>query len=64
VAGENYAKIAASKDETSQWFCDETSEYGDSGIGIGATEDEAIGELMTTWYARSHGIRLWNEETR
>jgi hypothetical protein len=62
VAGENYAKIAASSDETSQWFCDETGENGDSSIGIGATEDEAIAELMTTWYATSHGIRLWNEE--
>lgn len=63
VAGPNYAKIAASEDERSQWFCDQIDECGDSSIGISQTEDEALVELMTTWYARSNGIRLWNEET-
>lgn len=62
VAGPNYGKIAASNDETAQWFCDECGENGDSSIGVGETEHEAIVELMTTWYARSNGIRLWNEE--
>lgn len=63
VAGENYAKIAAISEDRAQWFCDETGANGDSSIGVGATEDDAIGELMSTWYARSNGIRLWNEET-
>lgn len=39
VAGPNYAKIAASADEKAQWFCDQTSEYGDDSIGISDTED-------------------------
>ncbi len=64
VAGPNYSKIAASVEETAQWFCDECSENGDSSIGVGSTEDEAISELMSTWYARSHSIRLWNEEAK
>lgn len=63
VAGPNYAKIAASNDETAQWFFDECGENGNLSIGVGETEHEAIIELMATWYARSNGIRLWNEES-
>lgn len=62
VAGPNYAKIAASDTESSQWFMDQIGEHGDNSIGIADTEEDAIGELMKTWYAVANKIKLWNEE--
>jgi hypothetical protein len=57
-----------------QWFCGvrswwptetgmsffgyETGENGDSRIGEGTTEDEALADL-----AKKHGLKLWNEVT-
>lgn len=44
-------------DAIAQWFCDECSRNGETTVGQGATEDDALAEL-----AVKHGIPLWNEE--
>lgn len=41
------------------WFADETAQMGDTRIGIGMSEDEALAEL-----AKRRGIPLWNEEQK
>ena len=40
------------------FFAQETAEFGDTRIGSGDTEDDAICML-----ARMYRVRLWNEET-
>jgi len=49
-------KADAPVTDVASWFVEETSANGDSRIGEGDTEDEAIAEL-----ARKHGMKLWNE---
>lgn len=44
------------------FFATETAHNGDSRIGEGDTEDEALASLMTCGHARENKIRLWNEE--
>ena len=48
--------------DAAQFFCDETGVNGDSRIGEGDTEHEAIADLLNCWYARERNIKLWNEE--
>ena len=55
IAGK--AEGVTGKDNIAQWFCDETGRNGDTQIGMGATEDEAITELAQKWE-----LKLWNEE--
>jgi hypothetical protein len=45
------------KTDAADFFFEETSHNGDTRIGEGNTEDEAIAHLC-----RRHGVRLWNEE--
>ena len=45
-----------------EFFAEETAHNGDSRIGEGGSEEEAICHLLTCGEARSKGMRLWNEE--
>ena len=56
IAG--FAEGVAGKDAIAQWFCEECGKNGETTIGMGATEDEAIAEL-----AIRYGVRLWNESS-
>lgn len=40
-----------------QWFCDECGSNGETRIGMGATEDDALAHLAREW-----DLKLWNEE--
>lgn len=44
------------------FFAEETGHNGDSRVGEGVTEDDAIASLLTCGEAREKGINLWNEE--
>lgn len=44
------------------FFFEETANNGDSRVGEGDTEDDALANLLTCGDARAAGIRLWNEE--
>lgn len=44
------------------YFANETAHNGDSRIGQGDTEIEALAQLLTCCEARDAGIKLWNEE--
>lgn len=46
-----------------QFFAEETAHNGDSRIGEGQTEDEALFGLTTCAEARQMGLRIYNEET-
>jgi len=35
---------------------------GDSRVGEGDTESEAMADLLNCWWARERKIQLWNEE--
>jgi hypothetical protein len=43
-------------ENAADWFCQETTHYGDSRIGVGETEDEAIESLC-----KLYRVPLWNE---
>lgn len=45
------------------YFAAETAENGDSRIGEGDSEDEALANLMSCGEARNAGMKLWFEET-
>ena len=44
------------------FFAEETAHNGDSRIGSGESEDEALASLMTSGDATRRNLRLWNEE--
>ena len=44
------------------FFANETGANGDSRIGEGDSEHEALANLMTCWDARKVNMKLWNEE--
>jgi hypothetical protein len=44
------------------FFALETAHNGDSRIGEGDSEQEALCQLLTCGEARAKGIKLWNEE--
>lgn len=44
------------------FFAIECAENGDTRIGIGKTEDEALAHLMTCADASRRRLKLWNEE--
>lgn len=44
-------------DHRKNWFANETAHNGESRIGLGFTEDEALADL-----AKLRGLPLWNEE--
>lgn len=48
--------------DAAQFFCDETGCNGDTRIGEGDTESDAMADLLNCWYARERNIQLWNEE--
>lgn len=56
IAG--FADGVTGSDAIAQWFCDETGRNGETTVGVGATEDEAIVDL-----AQKFQVRLWNEES-
>lgn len=45
------------------FFFHEESANGDSRLGIGCEEDDAIDDLLKCRYARNLGTKLWNEES-
>ena len=46
------------------FFAEETAHNGDSRIGEGDTEDEALVSLLTCGEARRRGILHWHQEPR
>ena len=49
--------LIVDRDAQIQWMCDEIGDNGNSSVGEGATEDEAIANAAGIWR-----IPLWNEE--
>ena len=45
------------------FFANETAHNGDSRVGEGDTEEEALVSLMTCWDARKANLRLWHDDS-
>ena len=45
------------------FFAEETAHNGDSRLGEGDSEDEALASLMTCWDARKINLKLWHAES-